>query len=73
MQDGLQLTTNSAGLKVCAGGNTFPHCRERGVIDEGNVAVLPSNSPSKQGLARAVDKGSSPDSGKLLLHHASDG
>jgi hypothetical protein len=47
MQDGLQLTTNSAGLRVCAGGNRFAHCRERGVIDEGNVAVLPSNSPSK--------------------------
>ena len=63
MQDGLQLTTNSAGLRVCSGGNRFIHCRERGVIDEGNVAVLPSNSPSKWDLARAVDKGSSPDSG----------
>jgi hypothetical protein len=66
MQDGLQLTTNSAELRVCAGGNKFAHCRERGVTEEGNVAVLPSNSPSKWGLARAVDKGYSPDSGNLL-------
>jgi hypothetical protein len=63
MTDGLQLTTNSAGLTVCSGRNRSIHCRERGVIDEGNVAVLPSNSPSKWGLARAVDKGSYPDSG----------
>jgi len=66
MQDALQLTTNPAELRVWAGGNRFAHCRERGVIDEGNVAVLPSNSPSKWGLARAVDKGFSPDSGNLL-------
>jgi hypothetical protein len=44
-----------------------PIC-ERSIIDERNVAVLPSNSPSKWGLARAADKGFSPDSGDLAVY-----